>query len=296
MSEAESKIASVCREHLDVGQEAFSLKWRWKSRSGTTTSGRIHRRDAIPRNPLTRSLIDRGFSSGSTGKSKAAFHDFVAVLEKFKVPRHRRRMLTFLLLDHLGGINTLFHALSNEGAAVAVGSRDPEVICRAIEQFRVQILPTNPTFLNLLLLSSAHRQFDLPSLETITYGTEAMPQETLDRLHEAFPNVRPQRDDQRRRAENPPGGSRGRIVADAQCCGCCRARLPQPHHGAGGGGHRAACRAGRSRRPQAQSPRVLQRQAGILPRFRPWSKLWTRAFSALGSRRRAGSHTVRAMR
>ena len=156
----------------------------------------IHRREAIPPNPLTRSLIDRGlpglvlFSSGSTGKSKAALHDFVAVLEKFKVPRHRKRMLTFLLLDHIGGINTLFYALSNGGAAVAVRSRDPEVICRAIEQFRVQILPTSPTFLNLLLLSAAHRQHDLSSLETITYGTEAMPQDTLDRVHEAFPNVR----------------------------------------------------------------------------------------------------------
>jgi acyl-coenzyme A synthetase/AMP-(fatty) acid ligase len=156
----------------------------------------IHRRDATPMNPLTRRLIDRAcpglvvFSSGSTGKSKAVLHDFEAVLEKFKVTRPRKRMLTFLLLDHLGGINTLFHALSNGGTAVVVRSRDPEVICQAIERFRVQILPTSPTFLNLLLLSSIHRQYDLSSLETITYGTEAMPEETLRRLHEAFPNVR----------------------------------------------------------------------------------------------------------
>ena len=41
------------------------------------------------------------FSSGSTGTSKAAIHDFVPLLEKFKVPRHSLRTLTFLLFDHI---------------------------------------------------------------------------------------------------------------------------------------------------------------------------------------------------
>src|SRR3989339_1569296 len=41
------------------------------------------------------------FSSGSTGKSKAAVHDFVPLLNKFKVKRHTLRTMTFLLFDHI---------------------------------------------------------------------------------------------------------------------------------------------------------------------------------------------------
>lgn len=147
-------------------------------------------------NELTRRLTDAGtpglvlFSSGSTGKSKAALHDFSALLEKFKLPRNRQCTLTFLLLDHIGGINTLFYTLANGGTVVSVRTRDPEVVCQAIERHRVQLLPTSPTFLNLLLISEAYRKYDLATLELITYGTEVMPESTLHRIHEIFPNVR----------------------------------------------------------------------------------------------------------
>lgn len=156
---------------------------------------RIERRPGQVSNELTRTLIDGGnpglvlFSSGSTGKSKAALHNFTPLLEKFKLPRHARVTLTFLLLDHIGGINTLFYTLANGGTAVAVPSRDPELVCKAIADHRVQTLPTSPTFLNLLLISEAYTRHDLSSLELITYGTEVMPESTLKRLHELFPQV-----------------------------------------------------------------------------------------------------------
>jgi len=155
----------------------------------------IERRPVNVTNPLMLQLIERQhpglvlFSSGSTGKSKAALHDFIPLLEKFKVPRHRRVTLTFLLLDHIGGINTLFYTLANGGTVVSVPSRDPDVVCRAIETHRVQTLPTSPTFLNLLLISEAYRRYDLSSLELITYGTEVMPESTLHRIHALFPHV-----------------------------------------------------------------------------------------------------------
>jgi Acyl-CoA synthetases (AMP-forming)/AMP-acid ligases II len=155
----------------------------------------IERRPVHVTNPLTLQLIERQhpglvlFSSGSTGKSKAALHDFIPLLEKFKVTRHRRVTLTFLLLDHIGGINTLFYTLANGGTVVSVPSRDPDVVCRAIETHRVQTLPTSPTFLNLLLISEAYRRYDLSSLELITYGTEVMPESTLHRIHALFPHV-----------------------------------------------------------------------------------------------------------
>lgn len=130
------------------------------------------------------------FSSGSTGKSKAALHDIVPMLEKFKVSRHTLRTITFLLFDHIGGFNTLMYNLSNAGCVITVQDRKPDTICRAIEQHKVQLLPTSPTFINLLLVSEAYKRFDLSSLQTVTYGTEVMPESTLKRFHALYPSIK----------------------------------------------------------------------------------------------------------
>ena len=55
---------------------------------------------------------------------------------------------------------------------------------------RVELLPTSPTFLNLLLLSEEHQRHDLSSLKLITYGTEPMPAHTLQKVHALFPEVK----------------------------------------------------------------------------------------------------------
>jgi acyl-coenzyme A synthetase/AMP-(fatty) acid ligase len=144
---------------------------------------------------LLRKLLDVGqpglvlFSSGSTGESKAALHDFGPILDKFRVRRHAKRMITFLLFDHIGGVNTLFYVLSNGGCGVTVEERTPDAVCAAIARYRVQVLPTSPTFLNLLLLSGALERHDLGSLELVTYGTEVMPESTLLRFRAALPKV-----------------------------------------------------------------------------------------------------------
>ena len=155
----------------------------------------ITRRDCTVENELIRSLVKAGapglvlFSSGSTGVSKAALHALTPLLEKFRTRRPALRTLTFLLLDHIGGINTFFHVISNGGLVVATSDRTPRGVCQAIQDMRVELLPVSPTFLNLCLLSGEFRRFDLSSLKKITYGTEPMPQSTLDRLHEEFPEV-----------------------------------------------------------------------------------------------------------
>jgi long-chain acyl-CoA synthetase len=129
------------------------------------------------------------FSSGSTGKSKAAVHDFVPLLDKFKVPRHAWRTMTFLMFDHIGGVNTLLYTLSNGGCAVATEDRSPRGVCRAIEKHKIELLPTSPTFLHLLIISEAYKHFDLSSLKLVTYGTEVMPEATLKRFHSLFPQL-----------------------------------------------------------------------------------------------------------
>ena len=130
------------------------------------------------------------FSSGSTGKSKASIHDLVDLLEKFRTPRPAYRAISFLLYDHIGGVNTMLHTLSNQGCLVTVSDRRPETVLAAIEQHAVELLPTSPTFLNMILLSEAYQDFDLSSLKLVTYGTEPMLESTLLGFHRRFPDVR----------------------------------------------------------------------------------------------------------
>lgn len=130
------------------------------------------------------------FSSGSTGKSKASVHDLNGILEKFKFSRHSLRSITFLLYDHIGGVNTMLYNLSNAGCIVTVRNRTPDEVLKAVVEYKVQLLPTSPTFINLIILSEAYKRHDLNSLKTVTYGTEPMPESTLKRFHELFPSIK----------------------------------------------------------------------------------------------------------
>ncbi|TWU26786.1 Long-chain-fatty-acid--CoA ligase [Novipirellula galeiformis] len=129
------------------------------------------------------------FSSGSSGQPKATVHDFALLLEKFRLPRRPARTLAFLLYDHIGGLNTLLHTLSSGGCIVVTPNRSVESVLAAIQDFAVELLPTSPTFLKLLLISAAYHDYDLRSLKMITYGTEPMPQSILATLHQILPHV-----------------------------------------------------------------------------------------------------------
>ena len=129
------------------------------------------------------------FSSGSAGRSKAALHDLTGILEKFRVRRTKQRTITFLLYDHIGGVNTMLYTLSNGGCMITVQDRSPEKVLESVEKYQVELLPTSPTFINMILLSEAYKHHNLSSLKTVTYGTEPMPESTLRRFHELLPNI-----------------------------------------------------------------------------------------------------------
>lgn len=129
------------------------------------------------------------FTSGSTGEPKAVVHDFSRLLEKFQVQGRPLRTLNFLLFDHWGGLNTLLHTLTSGGVVACPESRNPEHICGLIEEHRLELLPASPSFLNMMLVSGAHKRHDLSSLRLITYGAEPMPETTLARLNRELPDV-----------------------------------------------------------------------------------------------------------
>lgn len=146
-------------------------------------------------NPLLASFLEQArpglilFSSGSTGKPKAILHDLERVADKFRKQRAAVIAIPFLMIDHFGGINTILAITSSLGTVVTVADRAVSTICRAIQDYRVELLPATPSFLTMLIASNLHCEFDLSSLKRITYGTEVMPQSTLDRLREAFPDI-----------------------------------------------------------------------------------------------------------
>jgi acyl-CoA synthetase (AMP-forming)/AMP-acid ligase II len=131
------------------------------------------------------------FSSGSAGKPKAMIHDLDNLVQVYAERKSRNlSMIVFLMFDHIGGINTLFNSLASGSFMVAPIKRDAEEVAALIQEHKVTILPTSPTFLNLLLIADAPKRFDLSSIKIITYGTEPMPESLLVKLRETFPKVK----------------------------------------------------------------------------------------------------------
>ena len=129
------------------------------------------------------------FSTGTTGRPKAIIHDLTFFLKRFETPRPTLRTINFLLFDHIGGINTLLHTLFNKGVVVAPESRTVDSVLETCRKFDVEVLPTTPTFLRLMLMSGSVPDKFPTCLKVVTYGTERMDQPTLDDLCRLLPNV-----------------------------------------------------------------------------------------------------------
>ena len=157
--------------------------------------GSIIRRTTHQKNELIESLRIKNhsglilFSTGTTGRPKAILHDLTLFLRRFETPRPTLRTINFLLFDHIGGINTLLHTLFNKGVVVAPEARTVESVLDTCSNFEVELLPTTPTFLRLMLMSGAVPQKVPSCIKVITYGTERMDQPTLDDLCTLLPNI-----------------------------------------------------------------------------------------------------------
>ena len=131
------------------------------------------------------------FSSGSTGKPKAMIHNLDTLIDSFKDKKEKSmNMLVFLMFDHIGGLNTVFNALCMGACLIIPKIKDAKTICELIEKYKIMVLPSSPTFLNLILISEEYKNYDLSSLRMITYGTETMPESLLLKLKEVFPKVK----------------------------------------------------------------------------------------------------------
>ena len=186
-----SPVAPVSLEKAGEFAEVGQAEWIVDAASGTIEPG-----PGASAHALYDDLRGRGvpglviFSSGTTGVSKGAVHDATRLLSKFETPGKDFRTLAFLLFDHIAGVDTLLYCLSNASTIICPAERTPEAICRLIAAEGVEVLPTAPSFLNLMLLSGAQQAHDLSSLKIVTYGAEMMPQALLERVAAALPQAR----------------------------------------------------------------------------------------------------------
>jgi len=129
-------------------------------------------------------------SSGTTGETKIVLHDWNLLVKDAlsrRYPHNKNKVVLAMLgMDHIGGVNTLLFCLANQCRIVFPKARTPKSVCAAIEEYEVNILPTTPSFLRMLLSSEAYLNHKMSSLHVISYGTEAMPIELLTRLREVF--------------------------------------------------------------------------------------------------------------
>ena len=56
------------------------------------------------------------------------------------------KTLSFLLFDHIGGINTLLHMLFNKGTVITINKRNVEEVLYLCKKHQIELLPTTPTF------------------------------------------------------------------------------------------------------------------------------------------------------
>jgi len=130
-------------------------------------------------------------TSGTTGKPQVTHHQIADLIAPFKDKQlEKQRMIFYLMVDHIGGLNTLLRSLVSCSTLIIPDDRGVDGVCRAIEEHKAEVLPATPSFLNMLLMRGAHKEYDLDSLKVISFGTEVMTISLINRLKLAFPVVR----------------------------------------------------------------------------------------------------------
>lgn len=131
------------------------------------------------------------FSSGTSGEPKAVLHNWSKLSRHFNSDiEKKRKMLLFLEMDHIGGINTFFSAYHAGSTIVVPSEKKIAEVCSLIGSEKVDVFPTTPSFLNVMYLCNAFDKYDFSSLKIISYGTEKMRANLLTKLSQKLPKVR----------------------------------------------------------------------------------------------------------
>ena len=132
------------------------------------------------------------FSSGTTGTPKVMVQNFSSLISSISIPKRQKslKFIILLMFDHIGGLNTLLNCLISGTTFVIPYDRNPSTVISLIYKYNVNILPTTPTFLNLMMMDESFNSLKLNSLKLITYGTERMSETLLNKLNDQLPKIK----------------------------------------------------------------------------------------------------------
>jgi long-chain acyl-CoA synthetase len=132
-------------------------------------------------------------TSGSSGqRHKFILHDSSLFLKKYlKIESRFQKTLTFIPLESIAGVETLFEALVSGAELVSTGdSFNPKVITDLLINFQIDYFLTTPSFLNMWLLSGHLQNTDLSHLSNLAYGSEPSVPTVLQKLKKILPKTK----------------------------------------------------------------------------------------------------------
>lgn len=129
------------------------------------------------------------FTSASTGKSRAVFHDFTLFMKRYQRTSHPIKSLCFYKPDHIAFIDVLLSTMAAGGTMVLQDHFNPEQAILDIQKHEVTHLFASPSFLALFCLH-LNNDIALPSLQQIVYGSELMPEYVIAKLKKQLPHVK----------------------------------------------------------------------------------------------------------
>jgi acyl-CoA synthetase (AMP-forming)/AMP-acid ligase II len=154
----------------------------------------ISKSESRQNNELISSLKHSGnaglvlFTSGTTGEPKAILHNLDSIVDQYiRDYTKELNIIPLLGFDHIGGMDMMLSQFAISATLTIPDNRTPECICETIQKYKVNVISASPTFLNLLLISEAYKDYNLTSLKIIGYGSETMPGWLLKKLINLFP-------------------------------------------------------------------------------------------------------------
>lgn len=131
-------------------------------------------------------------TTGTTGPPKAARHDWriLGRTVRNRTPRPEQRWLLAYGPQQFAGIQVLLHVMASQATLIAPFPRQPRDGLDALLGEGVTCMSATPTYFRFLLAEARSRGAELPPLEQLTMGGEAIPPDLLDRVRQAFPDAK----------------------------------------------------------------------------------------------------------
>ena len=132
------------------------------------------------------------FTTGSTGRPKAARHDWNRLLRASGGldPAPEQRWLLAYGIQQFSTVQMLIHVFSVHATFVVPESNVPKVATASVLDHGVTHLSATPTFWRFLLTELRTSGGPLPDLRQITLGGEVVPKRLLEDIEATFPGCR----------------------------------------------------------------------------------------------------------